>query len=107
MTYPNFVQTSASTEDADDGVSFDRASNGALRGRAMWSAPRPKFRIRHLLQTADKETLRAFYEANRAATFDFLWSGDGEIYEAAFSGPPKYIPQGGGWWQCDVEMITA
>lgn len=42
-----------------------------------------------LVIQADKDTLMAFYEANKDVPFDWANTQDGNTYEVIFAGPPK------------------
>lgn len=47
-----------------------------------------------LVTTADKDTLQAFYEANKDVPFDWLNPQDGNTYEVIFAAPPKWSMAG-------------
>ena len=43
--YPTYGQASQSRESREDGTQWERASNGALRGRAMWPSDKLTLRV--------------------------------------------------------------
>lgn len=107
MAYPSFPQGSRSSTDTMDGTSFDRASNGSLRGRSMWPASKRVFKIEHALTVADAADLATFYEANKAAVFEFRWSGDGQLYDVVFKSMGSTSLLAGARWRVSVELEEA
>lgn len=105
--YPSFGQMMASSENREDRVLLDRASNGALYGRALWTSAKRRFQVEHELSDADAATLRSFYATNRALAVDFTWAGDSTVYSCLFAEPPTLQPQGGGWWRARVTLVEA
>lgn len=104
--YPSFAQTMSSTESYEDNILLDRASNGALYGRAMWTGAKRKFQIEHDLTSADAATMRTFYATNRALPVSFTWAGDAGTYTCLFEAPPSYTPLGLGW-HVRVQLVEA
>ena len=45
--------------------------------------------VYNLVSTADKETIDAFYIANKGVPFKWLNAQDSDTYEVIFMGPPK------------------
>lgn len=105
--YPNLGQTTSSEPGVLDEVHHDRATNGTLRARAMWSAPKRRFRVEHVVNAAGRDTVLAFYAAHRTNVFQFTWAGDGLAYLVAFVRPPSDAPLGGVLWRVTVEMEEA
>ena len=108
--YPTFVcgQSIGSTEDILDDLQVDRASNGTPRIRAIYSATKKQFSIRHAHATsAEKVTLDAFYDTNRLLSFTFVWAGDGATYTCYFAAPPKRVPVEGVRWEITCELVQA
>jgi len=104
-TYPTFSQSVDSTFDWLDDIQIDRASNGTVKARALFTAPKAIGNILHRLTNTERATLDAFYLANRRIPFDFVWSGDGLTYSCLFSGPPKYKSLPGLYWDTTVGMV--
>lgn len=102
--YPTYGQTVQSRESVLNDVSTERASNGDLRGRALWSATKRRFAVNHVLTSADKATYHTFYTTNAALAVDFTWQGNSTTYSCAFIGEPSYTPLGGGYWGVAVTL---
>lgn len=105
--YPSFGQIIGSSETREDRVVFDRATNGTLRGRAMWTSAKKQFSVEHILKSSDVATMRTFYDTNRALAVSFTWKGDGSVYWCLFERPPVYTPLGAGWWRVRVQLVQA
>lgn len=105
--YPSYGQTTQSREDRQDGTQWERASNGALRGRALWPSDKLTLRIDHVLTRAEADALLAFYRTNRLAAVDVLWAGDQQTRAMYFAGPPAIVPLGGLAWRATSEMQEA
>jgi hypothetical protein len=100
MAYPAYIQTDESGVDPIDNLQVDRATNGLRRGRATFTAPKKRFTVKHKgLTAAQADTLDAFYNSNRTASFDFVWSRDGLTYTCGFAegGAPRWSCWQGSW----------
>lgn len=103
--YPAFGQLDDSEEIVLDGLIMKRASNGAARGRLMYTGKKRGFNIKHILTAAEKATLETFYDTNRALTFDFVWKGDSMSRTCLFTpDAPRFIPVAGYLWRAEVPM---
>lgn len=108
MAYPIFAcgQSEHSAEKTLDDLQIDRATNGAPRGRALYSAPKKTFSVHHQFATvAEKAALEAFYLAHRLAAFDFVWHADGVTYSCHFAGAPDYQSGEGGYWGITCSLV--
>lgn len=106
-TYPTFtyVPVQSSEEIIKDDLQIDRASNGAAKGRAFYTAPKLAFSVVHQGLTAEeKETLKTFYTDNRALPITFVWAGNGVTYTCIFAGPPKLTIESGVRWSATVML---
>lgn len=90
-TYPRFFTLSDSTQVAASGVEPLRATNGALKVRRMWSGDKKTFELGHLLTATEKETLDAFYAAEKDADVSYISPWDGTTYTVRFVAPPQYV----------------
>lgn len=106
-SYPAYGQTIQSRETREDGTQWERASNGALRGRAMWPADKLALRIEHVCDRADADALLAFYRANRLSMVDVVWQGDGQTYAMHFTRPPEVQHAGGMVWRVVSDLVEA
>ena len=106
-TYPTYGQTSQSRESRDDGTQWERASNGALRGRAFWPSDKLSLRIEHVVDRADADALLVFYRTNRLAAVDVVWDGDGQTYAMYFARPPEVQHAGGMVWRVVADLQEA
>ena len=102
--YPTYGQTSQSRESREDGTQWERASNGALRGRAFWPSDKLSLRIEHVVARADADALIGFYRANRLAAVAVVWGGDGQTYAMFFSRPPDVQHAGGMVWRVVADL---
>ena len=91
-----------------DDIQADRATNGAPRIRAMFTAPKKTFSIVYQGMTStDKSTVETFYTTNRLISFVFVWAADGVSYTVYFSGPIKYKYVDGIRWDITMDIIQA
>lgn len=93
--YPDFPQTTNSAGDDLDDINVQRASNGAARGRVLWSGVKRRFNIEHDLLHSEVADLRDFYADHRAEPFEFVWSMDGQTYVVMFTASIRERPNGG------------
>ena len=92
--YPSFFTLADSTATAADGLEPERATNGALKLRRLWSADKVSFEIGHVLNAAQRATLDAFYAANKDLDVVYTWPKPQTAYTVRFVAPPRYIPRG-------------
>lgn len=90
--YPAFFHVDESTATPASGVEMARATNGALKLRALWPTDKHSFRLVHVLTPAQRDALQAFYEANKLLDVTYRWPGDSVVRTVRFSGPPVYRP---------------
>ena len=108
--YPTFAHapTLSSEQTLLDDLQIDRATNGAVRGRAMYTAPKRSFSIVHEgLSATDKGTLVTFYNTNRKLQFDFTWVADSVLYYCYFTAPPKLKVLPGLLWNVTMTFTEA
>lgn len=105
--YPEYGQTTKSEESREDGIKFERASNGALRGRAMQTTDKLKLSLEHVVTRAQADALMQFYRANRAMPVVVTWGGDGQTRAMMFMGPPRPSFLGNGLWRIVSSMEEA
>jgi hypothetical protein len=89
-SYPTFAQLHDSEEGFVDDLLVDRAVNGTVKVRALYTAPKRRWTLKHRLTTAQRDTLQAFYASYRTVTNTFVWAGNGTTYTFVFEGPPTY-----------------
>ncbi|MFA7278905.1 MAG: hypothetical protein WC100_02310 [Sterolibacterium sp.] len=110
-TYPTLtkgVVSSSSTEKTLDDLQVDRATNGAPRIRALYTAAKKQFTVIHEgAVTADKSTMQTFYGTNRLLSITFVWPADSASYTCYFAAPPQYKPVDGGYWTITNELTEA
>lgn len=92
--YPSFFTLADSTVTPADGMDPQRATNGALKLRRLWSADKASFDLGHVLTAAQKSTLDAFYAANKDLDITYRWPRPATDYTARFVAPPRYTPRG-------------
>lgn len=92
--YPTFFTLRDSTLVTDSGVEPVRATNGALRTRRLWTVDKASIEIGHLLTVTERNTLEAFYAAEKDNNVTYTWPKTGAAYTVRFAAPPRYIPRG-------------
>lgn len=94
MPYPTYpIVQDESEAVVGAGIQAVRATNGMLKRRRLYSADKADFTIVHILGRADRDTLLAFWEANKDANFDFRWPVDGATYTCGFVDKPQVSPR--------------
>lgn len=106
MSYPILPQAYSSSESSQSGRQTDRASNGSLRGRDLFTTPKKTFTVQHeFVSNANKLALLAFKAANPSAPFDFIWDGDGATYSCTFGDKDIQCKPGpGSLWDITVHL---
>lgn len=94
MPYPNYMMLEDSEGTKEAGIEAVRATNGLLRVRKLFSADKMDFVVVHMLTRAERDALQAFYVANVASEFAFVWPGDGATYTCRFSAAPQFSRRG-------------
>lgn len=94
MPYPTLMILEDSEATPQGGVQADRASNGMLKVRRLFDEDKTDFVVVHMLTRAERDTLMAFYSANKTAQFSFYWPGDGVTYTCVFTAPPQSSRRG-------------
>lgn len=103
--YPAFEQLLGSTHEPFDDVQIDRSIDGTAYGRSFYPAKKHRFTLRHVLTKAQRDTLIAFYDANRAVVVDLYWQWDGTTYTSLFlDGLPKFTPLRAGLIATEVHL---
>lgn len=74
-TYPDLGFEEGSIEDWADPLLLSTSRGGGTKGRRLQAGKKRLFRVLHVLTAAERATLEAFYDANRAVSFDFAWNG--------------------------------
>lgn len=92
-SYPAFFTLADSTATASDGLDPQRATNGVLKLRRLWSADKIAFEVGHVLSAGEKATLDAFYAANKNLDVTYTWPRPATAYTVRFVAPPRYIPR--------------
>jgi hypothetical protein len=86
--YPTLPISLGSKASPEAGIKIDRASNGAARGRRLYTADKRSFDILHAyLLPAQQTTLMDFYTANKDAEVDFTFTG--VTYTCIFADAPQ------------------
>lgn len=89
MAYPVLRTSYGATRTPTTGRQTERASNGSVRGRVLYTATKSVFKISHdSLKAADYAAFKAFYSANLAASFAYVYPADGLSYTCIFGADP-------------------
>lgn len=80
-TYPAYTQSYDSRSPKASGLKTERAGNGSLWIRKMYTSPKFDFDLVHpSLSKTEYDALMTFYNSNVGIAFDFVWNGDGATY---------------------------
>jgi len=102
--YPSLpVYRSSATERAS-GHMAERATNGALKVRRLYSSEKTDFTLDHWLTSAEKASLESFYQSNRDLDVSLVWAEDGATYTVRFVAAPQYLLMPGRW-QARVRLM--
>ena len=106
--YPSFAQTHQTKEEKQDKIDFERASNGSLRGRALWVSEKLTLALEHVLTRVELDELLAFYHANRLLPVDVpYYAGGNQVYSMYFEKPPEVARMSSSYWIVKVRMLEA
>lgn len=91
--YPTFAQVVPGTlRPLIDDMTVDQATDGGVRARAFFTAPKNRLTLVHKLTPPEVDTLLAFYLANRLTVVGFTvqWQPEcgGPIYTCIFESVP-------------------
>jgi hypothetical protein len=90
-TYPDLPQWTGTQFNPRWGVQPRYATNGAVRIRLTQTSPKYDFQCYHGIRPqADRDTVVAFYEANRNASFLFTANEDGVQRTMRFAASQPY-----------------
>lgn len=88
----------------DSGIETDRASNGAVRARSLYSNDKRTFTLKHvMLNATQRAALNAFYTDYKTTINSF--SFDGTSYSVIFGDAPQYDYVGANYADASVELI--
>ena len=101
MAFPALSFSLGSEEAVKDGVIVDRAMNGTAKGRNLFTTKKRSFSLRFTATTAaNKATLEAYYDANRATVVAIPWT-DAVTRNCIMTGikfaPGPNLPSGRRW----------
>lgn len=101
--YPSVQQTFGTEISPIFGGTVDLASDGSVRSVADFVKQPVEISVEHaIIETADKDSIEAFYENHRNIDFIFTYDGDGSQYVARFTGRPVVK-----WLAPNVWSVTA
>ena len=102
--YPTLNAQRSSGTVRGGGQDVQRATNGGLKVRRLYSTEKMDFTVDHWLTDAQKTTLESFYQTNKDLDVTFTWAEDGAAYTVRFGAPPQYLRMPG-WWQARVRLL--
>jgi len=98
------VLRKGSQEEWLDDIVADRTVNGSVKVRALYSAKKRRFILRHLLNATERASLQTFYDANRLLNITLVWPVDGVTYTCVFAKAPN-LSHGSVLSDVDVELL--
>lgn len=106
--YPTLPTASGSDPEPLSKLAIDRAEDGSGRARALHSAEKRRWTLKHpYLTGGQKATLDAHYAAHRLAPFDYACPAAGATFSVLYTGAPKYEVQPGGHYVVTVDLEEA
>ena len=103
----NLAISVGTTEDAADERLISRSRSGKPKVRLTYSGRFRIFNLSYLYLTkTQKDTLLAFYDANRGVEFTYTWPGDSTQYTVIFGDKIALKPTGP-LWTCDVILLQS
>lgn len=105
-TYPSYVQIAPTRDIPEDGIVVDRADSGRPRFRSFYPATQVSFEVVHEVESAEKEAIKAFFQANKLVPFTFTYEGDNQTYNCRFAGNPECSPTMPGYWRVTCRLIV-
>jgi len=112
-SYPGFKQLLGSSEEWVDDLVADRSVAGGVKVRAMFTARKRVFKLKHRLTTTEVFTsfggstsnaLDTFYDTNRLLAVTFTWAGDSTVYTCLFGRSPRITWDNVGLADVEVEL---
>ena len=105
-TYPSLKQTYESDRQRLDGIATDEGGDGSLWVRQMYPADKYVFTVAHVVNASEKSTLEAFYVANKALQFDFVFRDEltTTYTGCVFIKSPQYKLISRGVWRATVQI---
>lgn len=80
-SFPAIPPSEGSFLDPRDGRVEDAAGDGTARIRKLFAGRKGTFKLKFILDQAERDTLVTFCDANETATIDFTWIEDGLTYQ--------------------------
>lgn len=103
MPYPTLMILEDSEASRNAGLDAQRATNGLLKVRRLYSADKTDFTVVHMLTRAERDTLMTFYAGNVTTEFTFYWPGDGTTYTVRFAAAPQ-VSRRGAYYRTSVRL---
>ena len=105
-TYPSLKQTYESDRQRLDGIVADEGGDGSLWVRQMYPTDKYAFTVTHVVTASEKSTLEAFYSANKALQFDFVFRDEltTTYTGCVFIKSPQYKLMSRGTWRATVQI---
>ena len=108
-TYPDFAQIRTGDRQRLSDHEVSIAASNQLYTR-VWQGDdqRWNFRVVHLVNSSQRATLRAFYNANRFVPFYFRLTdpNDTQRHEVMFTGPIDERKESPGYWTMEAQLQT-
>lgn len=105
--YPDVVQIVGSQMMADDGTILERSVSGKARLRSYFNNVELTAQIAHECDGPEKDAIWAHYLLHRGIAFQFLYHGDGQLYNVMYLAPPERIPTSGtDRWRVNTQFLV-
>lgn len=104
MTYPTLPTEVYSDRTPLESRSIVRATNGALKIRALHTSEKYTFTLQHKLTVAQYGTLTDHYGSNTYGTFSYVWPGTAGGTHTVMYGARPDGQQRGGWIMATVRL---
>lgn len=105
MSYPSLpIMRDGSRAERRGGLDPQRASNGALKVRRLYSADKTDFTLVHWLSDTQRATLETCWTSFRTGTVTLTWPETGATFTCRFAEAPQYEWRVG-FWVATVKLL--
>lgn len=103
-TFPTLTTLRNSSQARNSGIDAARATNGALRVRALYPSEKIDFDLALWCSTTERDALEVFYQANKYLNLTYVDPADGSSHTVRFSAAPQYVSLTP-WWEVSVRLM--
>lgn len=103
--YPTLDTDELSARRPISGLQIDRADDGTIRSRTLFSAIVYQFDLLHRgLSSTDRDAILSHYSANVNSTFSYTWP-DGSVAHTVVYADAPFVEWRPGGWDVTVSLV--